>query len=86
MFTLYCHSTLSEISFRGRVRFDNLQFDLCPMKTWFLPDNYEIIFVEEIQCFLIEGQDRRACSEENVLFKFYFPGHSCIESVQSNKF
>ena len=57
-----------------------------PMKTWYLPDNYEIIFVEEIQCFLIEGQDRRACSEENVLFKFYFHGYSCIECVQSNKY
>ena len=88
MLTLYCHSVLSEISFHGRVQFDNLQFDLCP-------NNENLVFAGQFLNYflskkyggvMIKGQDRRACSEENVLFKFYFPGHSCIESVQSNKF
>ena len=88
MFTLYCHSVLSEISFHGRVQFDNLQFDVCPNNenkafagqflNYFLSKKYEGV--------IIKGQDRSACSEENVLFKFYFPGHSCIESVPSKKF
>ena len=74
MFTLYCHSVLSEISFHGRVQFDNLQFDVCPNNenqafagqflNYFLSKKYEGV--------IIKGQDRSACSEENVLFKFYF--------------
>ena len=75
MLTLYCHSTLSEISFHGRVQFDNLQFDLCP-------NNENLVFAGQFLNYflskiyggvMIKGQDRRACSEENVLLKSYFP-------------
>ena len=75
MFTLYCSSVLSEISFHGRVQFDNLQFDLCPSdeNLVFAGQFFNYFLSKKYEGVTIKGQDRRAYSEQNVLLKSYFP-------------